>query len=156
MKIKNSFSIAVWSFIFLTACNRASQFINHDPPSLTISSDAFKDDEALAALGCNEIQAPSSLLGGLDPSYPIAVCAIQYIPGEGSDELRAEIDSGQFFYYTGGLFGNYIRYVIQQNNEFILLKTEEDFRNVFAPIGSPEEALSYVLAVRNLMAYYGL
>lgn len=54
------------------------------------------------------------------------------------------------------MLGNYIRYIIRQNGEFVILKTEEDFRQVFAPIESPDEALSYVLAVRNLMAYYGL
>jgi len=154
MKSKNKFWMIVWSFIFLTACNGEPKFINHAAPNLTVSFDAFNNDQALTALGCSEIQIPSSLIGGLEPSYPIAVCAIQ--PDETSEELRTEIDSGQFFYYTGGLFGNYVRYVIQQNGEFVLLKTEEDFRKVYAPIESPEEALSYVLAVRNLSAYYGL
>ena len=161
MKTKIGFSnllaMAAWLFILLAACsNRTPQFINHAAPTLTASSGAFNDAETLAAFGCDEIQAPSSLVGGLDPSYPIALCVIRYIPGEGSEQLRAEIESGQFLYYTGGLLGNYVRYLIHQNGEFVLLKTEEDFRQVFAPIESPEEALSYVLAVRNLMAYYGL
>jgi len=146
--------MGLWLFIFLTACKGEPKFINHPSPSLAVSSDAFHGNETVAALGCDEIQGPSNLLGGLDPSYPIAVCAVH--PGEGSEELRAEIESGQFFYYTGGLFGNYVRYVIQQNGEFVYLKTEDDFRKIFAPIESPDEALSYVLAVRNLSAYYGL
>jgi hypothetical protein len=148
--------MSVWLFIFLTACKGEPKFINHPPPNLTVPSDAFNGGETIAALGCNEIQVPSSLIGGLNPSYPIAICAIRYIPGEGSEELGAEIESGQFFYYTGGLFGNYVRYIIQRDGEFVLLKTEEDFRKVFAPIESPDEALSYVLAVRNLSANYGL
>lgn len=148
--------MAIWLFILLAACTGTPQFINHEPPSLTVSSDAFNDAETLAPLGCDEVQAPSSLVGGLNPAYPIALCIIRYIPGEGSEELRDETESGQFFYYTGGLLGNYVGYIIHQNGEFVLLKTEEDFRKVFAPIESSEEALSYVLAVRNLMAYYGL
>ncbi len=156
MKTKNRFWLVVWLFIFLTACKGEPKFINHPSPGLTVSSDAIHDDGTLAALGCDEIQTPSSLLDGLNPSYPIAVCIVRYIPGEGSEELRAEIESGQFFYYTGGLVGNYVRYIIQQNGEFVLLKTEDDFRKVFAPIESPDEALSYVLALRNLSAYYGL
>lgn len=154
MKTKNKFWMIVWSFIFLAACSGEPKFINHPAPNLTVSFDAFNADTTIAALGCDEIQAPSNLIGGLDPPYPIAICAIR--PGEGSEELRAEIDSGQFFYYTGGLLGNYIRYVIHQDGEFVLLKTEEDFRGLFAPIESPDEALSYVLAVKNLSAYYGL
>ncbi len=156
MKTKNRFWMAVWLLIFLTACKGEPKFIDHPPPSLTVSSDGFNEDETIAAFGCDEIQVPPSLIGGLNPSHPIAICAIGYNLGEGSEELRAEIESGQFFYYTGGLFGNYVRYIIQQNGEFVLLKTQDDFRNVFAPIESPDEALSYVLAVRNLAAYYGL
>jgi len=155
MKTKIKFWMIVWLFIFLTACKGEPKLINHPAPNLTISFDAFNDDATIAALGCDEIQAPSNLIGGLDPSYPIAICAIR-MDGEESEELRAEIDSGQFFYYTGGLLGNYVRYVIHQGNEFVLLKTEEGFRNLFAPIESADEALSYALAVRNLSAYYGL
>jgi hypothetical protein len=156
VKTKNRLWLAVCVFVFLTACKGEPEFINHPPPGLAVSFEAFDDVEALAAFGCDEIQAPSSLIGGLNPSYPIALCAIRYAPGEGSEELRSEIESGQFFYYTGGLFGSYVRYIIHRDSEFVLLKTEADFRSVFAPIESAEEALSYVLALRNLMAYYGL
>ena len=155
MKPKNKYWMAVWLIIFLAACNGKPKFINHPAPNLTVSFDVFNDDTAIATLGCDEIHPPSGLIGGLDPPYPIAICAIR-MSGEVSEELRAEIDSGQFFYYTGGLLGSYIRYVIQQNGEFVLLKTEEDFRKLFAPIETPDEALSYVLAVKNLSAYYGL
>ena len=107
-----------------------------------------------AALGCDEIQAPPSLLGGLDPSYPMAVC--QIIPDQANVETRAEIEKGLYFFYTGGLFGSYVRYVILRDGEFRLLKSEEEFRAIYAPVETPEEALSYVLAVTNLSAYYGL
>ena len=156
MKTKHGFWMAVWLFIFLTACKGEPKIINHPPPGLTVSSGAIHEDGTIAAFGCDEIQAPPSLIGGLKPSYSIAICAIGNNLGEGSEELRAEIESGQFFYYTGGLFGNYVRYIIQQNGEFVLLKTEEGFRKIFAPIESPDEALSYALAVRDLSAYYGI
>lgn len=156
MKIKNKFWLAIWLLIFLSACQNKPEFINHEAPNLTVSLDAFSDNNALTALGCDEIMAPSNFISALDPSYPIAICAVQYTPGEDSEELKAEIESGQFFFYTGGLFGNYVRYVIQQDGEFVLLETEAEFREQFAPIESPEEALSYALAVRNLSAYYGL
>jgi hypothetical protein len=156
MKTKTTLWLAIWLLISLSACQSKPEFINHPPPKLAISMDVFTDDTLLANFGCNEIQAPSSLIGGLDPSYPIAICAMKYIPGEGTEELAAEIESGQFFYYTGGLFGSYVRYIIYQNGEYVLLKAEEDFRKVFAPIESSDEALSYVLAVKNLSAAYGI
>jgi hypothetical protein len=156
MRTKNKFWMTAWLLIFLTSCRGEPKFINHPAPSLTASFDASSSDETAAALGCTEIQAPSNLLGGLNPSYPIAICTIRYDAGEGSVELKSEIENEQFLYYTGGLFGNYIRYIVHKNGEFVLLRTEDDFREVFAPVESSDEALSYVLAVKNLSASYGL
>ncbi len=154
MKTKSRILSIVGLLLLLTACKGEPKFINHASPNLVVSFDAFSDPSTLTALGCNEIQPPSNLLGGLTPSYPLAICAVN--PSEASEELMTEIDNGQFFYYTGGLFGSYVRYVIQKDGEFVMLKTEENFRKIFAPVESPDEALSYALAVRNLSAYYGL
>ncbi|MCC6299788.1 MAG: hypothetical protein IT314_10850 [Anaerolineales bacterium] len=156
MKTKKLFWLFATVSLFLSACNSKPKFINHPAPNLNVSFDVFSGEVPRAALGCDEMQPTSNLLGGLEPSYPIAICVIYNDPTGHSAELTAEIETGQFFYYTGGLVGDYVRYVIHRNGEFVLLKTEEDFREVFAPIASPEEALSYVLAVRNLSAYYGL
>ena len=156
MKTKTKLLQTAWLLIFLSSCQSRPEFINHEPPNLAVSMDVFSDDTLLANFGCNEIQTPPSLIGGLEPSYPIAICTLQYTPGEGTEELAAEIEAEQYFYYTGGLFGTYIRYIIYQNGEFVLLKTEEDLRKLFAPIESPEEALSYVLAAKNLSASYGI
>ena len=155
MKTTTKVWLIIGFLILLPACQRKPEFINHTPPNLTVSMDVFPEDSLLADLGCSEIQAASSMLGGLNPAYPIAVCAIQYRPDEVTEELAAEIDSGQFFYYTGGLSGNYVRYVVYQEGEIVLLKTEEDLRKLFAPVESPEEALSFVLAAKNLSAAYG-
>ena len=156
MKTKIQLWLAIWLLLFLPACQSKPEFINHPAPDLAVPMDVFFDDTLLSNFACHDIQAPSRFIGGLDPAYPIAICAIQLMPGETNEELAAEIESGQFFYYSGGLFGSYVRYIIYQNGEFVSLKAEEDFRKVFAPIESPEEALSYVLAVKNLSAAYGL
>jgi hypothetical protein len=101
---------------------------------------------------CDTIERPSDLLGGLDPSYPIARCSYQLMR-EGVDNPFEDVE---FIYYTGGLLPIGIRYVIVRDGEYALLATEADLAATFAPIESPEEALSYVLAARNLDAYYGL
>lgn len=157
--------------VLLAACQTQPKVINHNPPSLSISFSTFQDvacpldangylncgsDHPISALECDNIFEPSSLFGGLDPSYPIAICEVDANYGNTSDETKAEIDAGEYFYYAGGLSGKYIRYVIFRNDEFHLLKSEKEFRDVYAPIESPEEALSYVLAVTNLSAYYGI
>jgi len=157
--------------VLLAACQTQPRVINHDPPILSVSFIKFQEvacplDEngnlncgeghPLSALDCDDILYPPSLFGGLDPSYPIAICQIDVIYGNSSDETKAEIDAGEYFYYAGGLSGIYIRYVIFRNDEFLLLKSEKEFRDVYAPIESPEEALSYALAVTNLSASYGI
>jgi hypothetical protein len=166
MKKKNNSWLLISLLLMLGACQSQPRFINHPQPNLSVTIDHFvagclndgsaqcMSESTRAALGCDEIQAPPSLLGGLNPSYPIAVC--QMIPSQVKAETQVEIERGLYFFYTGGLFGSYVRYVIFQDGEFRLLKSEEEFRAMYAPIETPEEALSYVLAVTNLSAYYGL
>ena len=165
MKNKNVSRLLLSLLLLLAACSPKPRFINHPQPDLSVTFDAFVagclndgsgqclSESTRVALGCDEIQAPPSLLGGLNPSYPIAAC--QMIPNQIKPETQAEIDRGLYFFYTGGLFGSYVRYVISQDGEFRLIKSEEEFRAIYAPVETPEEALSYVLAVTNLSAYYG-
>lgn len=167
--------IHCWLFVslllLLVACQPTPRFINHPRPILSVAFDAFDNagcpldeygfrfctnDSPLKAFGCDEIQEPSSLIGGLDPYYPIAVCRVRDKPNQMNAEIRAEIENGMYFYHIGGVFSSYIRYVILQDSEFHLIKSEDEFRNIFAPIETPEEALSYVLAVKSLSAYYDL
>jgi len=162
----------VWiGLIFvLTACSSKPTFVNHTPPNLPVAFDEFTNagcpagtsdepcgaDSPLADFGCNEILIPSNLTGGLEPVYPIAICQIDLRSGAKTPEIESEIERGEYIYYLGGLSGSYIRYIVFQNGEYRLLKTEGDFRTIYAPIESPEEALSYVLSVTTLSAYYGL
>ncbi|MDQ3005825.1 MAG: hypothetical protein M3R47_10645, partial [Chloroflexota bacterium] len=106
--------------------------------------------------GCNDILIPSNLMGGLEPAYPIAICQIDLYAGAQTPNIESEIEQGEFISHLGGLSRSYIRYVVFQNGEYRLLKTKDEFRNVYAPIESPEEALSYVLAVTRYSASYGL
>lgn len=160
------------SLLFLlTACQTQPKVINHTAPTLSVSFTEFQeaacpvdgngslncdDGHPLSALDCDAIFAPPSLFGGLNPAHPIAICEIDAIYGNASDETKAEIDAGGYFYYEGGLSGKYARYVVFRNGEFLLLKSEKEFREMYAPIESPEEALSYALAITNLLATYGI
>jgi hypothetical protein len=171
MNNKLHFWLMISLLFLLAACQTQPKVINHNPPTLSVSFTEFQEaacpvDEngnlncgeghPISALDCDNIFGPPSLFGGLDPAYPIAICEIDAIYGNSSDETKAEIDAGAYFYYEGGLSGKYIRYVIFRNGEFLLLKSEKEFRDVYAPIESPDEALSYVLAVTNLSAAYGI
>ena len=156
-------------FVIVTGCRESPQFVNHSPPALSVDAAAFADvgcsgegyyrechdDSPLAALGCDVIEAPSDLLGGLDPSYPIVRC-VAY-PGWERGEGRPVVDSeDESFFTVGGEMVGLVRYVIFRDGQFELIEAEDEFRGIFAPITSDEEALGYVLAVRKLSAYYDL
>jgi hypothetical protein len=113
-----------------------------------------EEDSPLTALGCDRIQAPSDLLGGLEPALPIAQCLVE--PFRHPDQPDSTDAEGEYIYRTGGLMPVYVRYVIIQDGQFRLIKSEEQFGEVFAPVESENEALSYALALRNMSAYYGI
>ena len=144
--------------------------VNHPRPELTVdfsfetagcpTDDSGRQyceaDGPLAALGCDRIRKPSDLLGGLEPSLPIAVCLVEPFRHSDEPELMDQIEAdGTYIYRSGGLMPIYTRYVVSRDGQFHLINTEDEFRDAFAPIESADEALSYGLAVRNLSAYYG-
>ncbi|MBN1584000.1 MAG: hypothetical protein JXA89_25045 [Anaerolineae bacterium] len=142
------------------------RFINHKRPDLSVSMQAFEDagctvekygvlqcseHSPLNALPCDGLRVPTDLLGGLDPFLPIAVYSV----------YSEQLDPGEYFYDSSARtvddrYPEYIRYVVFRKDRFRLVKNEEIFRGLYVPIDSPEEALSYVLAVKNLGARYGI
>jgi hypothetical protein len=120
-------------------------FIHHTPPELSVDFSAFSGAD-LADLGCHAIRRPSDLFGGLEPSYPIAEC-----------DTRDSEDG--YLYFVGEDRGSRGFYVIFRDGEFVPVRTAETFQEVFAPVETPEEALSYVLALtysdRSPRAHYG-
>lgn len=164
--------------ILLTPTAAFPRFINHTPPELAVDFEAFErecgplgkhgvvtckpETGPLAALECDEISGPpSDLLGALDPAYPIAYCTTR--DGEKTDGVEwvwlgdyAYSPQGDYFYVAGCMLHGYERYVVFRDTQFVLIETEDEFRGLFAPIETADEALSYVLAVTGLNAYYGL
>ena len=169
---KNNRWFLISLLLIFTACTSKPQIINHPPPpDLPVAFAEFENadcpagqngdqpclsDSLLAAFGCNDILIPSNLISGINPPYPIAICQIDLRSGATNPEIESEIERGEYIYPLGGLSGSYIRYVIFQDGEYRLIKTEDEFRTVYAPIESPEEALSYVLAVTRYSASYGM
>lgn len=142
-------------------------FINHTPPSYSVdftpirslqcpipgaTSSDCDPNNPYASLGCDEIQEPSFLLGALNPSFPIALCFV--VPSERPDHQEPQPDS--YFFRQGGLRGEYARYLIHRNNQFQVLENANEFKTMFAPIESPDEAIGYAIAVTGLDAVYGL
>ena len=107
----------------------------------------------LNALGCDALITPNALLGGLDPAYPLMLC--RYMPIQHGESARGS-PTDEFIYNDGCLAASYVRYAIEKDGQFLLLKTQEDLKATYAPIESPDEALSYALASTGLEARYNL
>lgn len=136
-----------------------NKIINHARPDLTI------DDKILIALdcpllegddgdirycwpaprktpffGCTSVMTPDSLLGGLNPSYPMAECGT----------------TNQYVYQSGCLIPRGISYVIEYKGKYKLIDSFPEFKAIFAPIETESEALSYALATTGYTALYGM
>ena len=103
-------------------------------------------------MGCYGVAEPPDLLGGLEPTYPIALCLV-----DANKHQIQRIKRIGYFYTFGCIQPIFVRYVIWQDDRFHLIKTEDELREIFAPITTANEALAYAIAVEGpYSAYYGL
>lgn len=163
--------ILILTFVLLTlsGCTKV-EFINHEKPNLAVEFTPFEnmgcpldqygyrrcqESSALYTLGCDLIKPVSDLLGGLDPLYPMAKCVISTMNHpEISDPYN--VPQTDYIFNAGGPLPDLVRYVIYKDGEVLLIKNPDEFREVFAPVESANEALSFTLAMKDYAAYYGL
>lgn len=119
------------------------KIVEHPRPTLTVDAGAFAGDTLATELGCNWIEGPSSLYGGLEPRYPVAVCAREWQQPE--DEC---------LYTSGGIFQTCYQAIVEMNGEFRLVGDREELGAMFAPIDSADEALGLALLATKLSAKY--
>jgi hypothetical protein len=81
----------------------------------------------------------------LQPQFPLNLC---WTIEAGGLRLPAE----EYFYVRGCMRPQFARYVIQQDGQFVLLKSLADLQRIYAPVDSEKEALSYALAVTGYQA----
>ena len=98
-------------------------------------------------LGCSRIYPADDALGGLSPALPMAVCMPE-------PESAAELRRGDYFYNTGCTLPLVVWYLVEQDGELMVLRTPAAFQQVFAPVESAAEALSYAAAVSGRYPVY--
>ncbi len=148
------------------------KFISHPRPEMTVDLEPFRNagcapddyqrwhcpaDSPIAGLGCDHLAEPPDLLGGLDPAYPLMECHLTPFRREGVDDptvLVITIDEEGFFFMDGCMLPDFIRYVVYQDGEFRLFRSEADMRLSFGPVTSPEEALSWAIASTGFSPYF--
>lgn len=100
----------------------------------------------LIALGCDEIRGPRFYLGGLQPPYTVMECI------HGSDEPPNK----EYFRQQPGLDTRYRSYVIFQGGKFGFIGKKSEFKAIFAPVESTDEAISYATAMTSLSARHDI
>ncbi|MFH7861061.1 MAG: hypothetical protein QW602_03635, partial [Candidatus Aenigmatarchaeota archaeon] len=113
---------------------------------LNCSSAGLKD-----RFKCGRILLAPQYLAGL--KVPIVKCVLGTYE-ENYTQVMEEIEKG-YIYSEGCRAPIFIRYIVFDGKDFVLLRTKEEFKNYFSPIDNPEEALSYVAAITGLYPKYG-
>jgi hypothetical protein len=165
-------ALAVLLALITAGCAKTLTIQNHPAPHLLVDTQVFSQagcifDEhgradcsasaELSALGCTSFDRTSDYLGGLSPALPMLKCIVEpWNTPEGESQGDFELEDGAYFYRRGCMLPSYVRYVAYREGSFTLVETEDQFRALFAPVESPEEALSFALALTGYSAYYGL
>jgi len=145
------------------------KFINHPKPDFSVDAAPFQDvgcprdekypnssyarctpESPMAMLGCTHLWDADLLFGGLKPLYPMVTCIVYSKPGDQSSKLK----EGEYLWWDGGPVPIYRRLVIYKDNEFVLIKNLADLQAAFAPIETPEEALSFAMIATGMEGYY--
>ena len=107
-------------------------------------SDIFlhcSDSDLLASFQCDYLGGPGGV--GVDLAYPVvAVCHRRYKPAD------------QYLYQVGCRERDNVSFIAQVDEQYVLVDSESKMKQLFAPIDSPAEALSYAQMRTGLLPYY--
>jgi len=134
---------------------------NHPAPAFTVDTSPFQNagcgvspdyqpceaTSALGELGCTNIRDTSPLLGGLNPAYPMVYCLSRY--------QRSADPPDPALFHRACLTGQNYRLALSKDGQIQLVNDLAELQAAFAPIETPDEALSYSLAATGLEAQFG-
>jgi hypothetical protein len=86
----------------------------------------------------------SSALENLSPQLPIVECLY----------LSEDYNSQEGILREGCMMPLFRKYIIKQDDEFKLIESIEDFRSIFAPVETKEEALAFAVALTSSLPRY--
>lgn len=164
--MKSRFLFPILVIFFMAGCQNDSLSIkNHEKPDLQTDFTAFENvgckskgsgwyvcdsKSPLHEIGCDSIEK-QDLLGGFTPNYPVAKCHHSFYKESGANPTPSECLTS-----TVRIFGaDCDRLVVFKNGSYSIIKNRDDLRNLYAPVDSPNEALSFALASTKNHAEYG-
>lgn len=142
--------------LILAGCSRSTTVIDYPPLDWAINGQRLRDvgcvgklQEScteLIALGCDEINGPRFYLGGLQPPYVVMECIHE----------NGEPPNREYFKRLPGLDTRYRSYALYQDGTYRLLIKKSEFKKIFAPVESTDEAISYAMAMTSLGARFDI
>jgi len=143
------------SAVLILACTLAAVLTGQSAPSEAAAKEGLLGNETTPSIlgadsssfmesGCSQISNISEALGGLSPKLPMAEC-LAPIEDENFEEGIVR---------EGCLLPVYRRYIVKQDGEFRLIHTKAEFRSLYAPVQTPQEALSFAVALTDSFPRY--
>jgi hypothetical protein len=117
--------------LILLLLNSCKSPKHHFPLTTRIDTAAYK--LLKAKLKCRYITEAPEYLGGLNPNYPIAIIGVDLTEPNSNDWL------------AGGLIVGVEKVLIKKQNNYVVINNKKDLQKTFAPINTPQAALSYAI-----------
>lgn len=95
---------------------------------------------------CAEITSPSEYLSGLSPKVPMVECTF----------WKENWSSDEGIIHTGCLAPSFNKYIALTDDGFKLIRNKEEFKQFFAPVETPEEALGFAVALTYSYPMYDI
>ena len=94
--------------------------------------------------GCMQISNASRALENLSPQLPVVECLF----------LSKDYNSEEGLVREGCMMPLFRRYIAKQGEDFKLIESIEEFRSIFAPVETKEEALAFAVALTSSLPRY--
>lgn len=154
-------------FLIGTACKTPAllspkpKTVQHPDPKLRVEAIPFEglgcekiyegmyncpEGNPLREMGCESLRPPDSSLGGLQPAAKMLACHSRLPYGGLKDE--------RMLYNDGCMMPIAVRLLIQRGDTFQVIHDLDELQAAFAPVESPEEALSYAVAATGFSPWY--
>lgn len=147
------------ALFLLTGCGTSQKVIQHPAPALKVDNSYFSGLGCFSDPSClpqnlqdiehpiDYISEPADILGGLTPALPLAVASAHGFTPE--DEIPA-------VYVNHCMIQQYVRYLVYVGGEIRLVDSVEGLASIYAPVDSPDEALSFAITSTGLSGVYDL
>ena len=129
-------------FAYAVCQNKQDYFISDIPKTIITNKPTFLNVTDTINKG-RRFRPVSDLLGGLSPVYPMA----ESVENDIHIYSNISIDFLRFLCTLGCQFVNLL---VEVNDTIIEISSKEKFREIFAPVESKEEALSFAYALSGV------